>query len=137
MTTHVEVLRPDVSLEEAAEKMKTLNVGAIPVCEDNRVVGMLTDRDIVVRVVGEKHDPTTTAVRDAMTKNVVASYEDEDIQSAARRMAEEQIRRLVVLNRDDLLVGIVSLGDLSVETDDTRLGGEVLESVSEPSRPNR
>jgi CBS domain-containing protein len=134
MTRQVEVIHPDRTLEEAAEKMKALDVGVIPVCDGDRLVGMLTDRDIVTRVIAEKRDPHATRVREAMTSAVISCYEDDDVQGAARRMAEEQIRRLAVLGHDQRLVGIVSLGDLAVHTADTRLGGEVLETVSEPNK---
>lgn len=135
MTRHVEVIAPDASLEEAAEKMKTLDVGAIPVCDGDRLLGMLTDRDIVVRVVGEKRDPKTVAVRDAMTPNVMYGFERDNVEEAAMLMVENRIRRLVVLDREKRLVGIVSLGDLAVHTQDTQLSGEVLEYVSEPAQP--
>lgn len=137
MTPHVEVISPHASLEEAAEKMKSLNVGVIPVCENDRLVGVVTDRDIVVRVLAEKHDPKTATVRDAMTPGVEYCFEDEDVQAAARRMEEKQIRRLVILNRNKRLVGIVSLRDLAVHTKNIRLSGEVLEGVSEPAKPSR
>jgi CBS domain-containing protein len=114
MTRQVEVIQPERSLEEAAEKMKTLDVGVIPVCDGDRLVGMLTDRDIVTRVIAEQRDPHATRVSDAMTATVISCYEDDDVQRAARRMDEEQIRRLAVLDRDKRLVGIVSLGDLAV-----------------------
>jgi CBS domain-containing protein len=82
-------------------------------------------------------DPATTPVTEVMTPDVLYVFEDQDVQAAARMMEEHQIRRLVVLNRDKRLVGVVSLGDLSTETRDVHLSGEVLEGVSEPSRPKR
>jgi CBS domain-containing protein len=137
MTPEVEVIRPDSSLQEAAEKMKTFNIGAIPVCDGDRLVGMLTDRDIAVRVVAEKRDAAETSVRDAMTSEVVYCYEDEDVGTASRIMADRQVRRLVVLNREKRLVGIVSLGDLAVQTSDRALGGKTLERISQPAEPQR
>lgn len=137
MTPHVEVIDPEATLEEAAEKMKALNIGAIPVCDGDRIVGILTDRDIVIRIVGEKREPKAAKARDAMTPDLSYCFEDDDVQTAARSMAENQIRRLIVLNRDKQLVGIVSLGDLSVHLRDAGLSGEVLECVSEPARPSR
>jgi len=133
MTKGAECVRPANSLVEAAQKMKNLDVGPLPVCGDNdRLVGMITDRDITVRAVAEACDPRTTTVKDVMTPDVVYCFEDQDVQEAARLMKEHQIRRLVVLNRDKRLVGIVSLGDLAVETGDEKLAGETLEQVSEP-----
>ena len=134
MTRGAECVRPANSLVEAAQKMKNLDVGPLPVCGDNdRLVGMLTDRDITVRAVAEACDPRTTTVKDVMTPDVVYCFEDQDVQEAARLMKEHQIRRLVVLDRDKRLVGIVSLGDLAVETGDEKLAGRTLEHVSLPT----
>jgi CBS domain-containing protein len=132
MTTAVETINPDSSLQEAAERMKDLNIGPLPVCEGGQVVGMLTDRDIAVRAVAEGLGSFVGRVRDVMTPHVVSCFEDQDVEEAARLMKEHQIRRLVVLNRDQRLVGIVSLGDLAMETDDAHLAAETLERVSEP-----
>jgi len=138
MTTNVEVVRPDASLQEAAEKMMHLDVGPLPVCDGERLVGMLTDRDITVRATAQGRDPKTTQVQAVMTPDIIYCFEDQDVADAARLMEEHQIRRLVVLNRDKRLVGIVSLGDLALETDEAGLDdaevGEVLEQVSEPTR---
>ncbi|MGH7231386.1 MAG: CBS domain-containing protein [Nitrospiraceae bacterium] len=137
MTRQVEVIHPDASLEEAAEKMKTLDVGVLPVCDGDRLLGMLTDRDIIVRGIGEKRDLKTVSIRDAMTPDIRYAFEDDSVEEAAMLMVENRIRRLVVLNREKRLVGIVSLGDLAVHTQDTQLSGEVLEYVSEPAEPKR
>jgi CBS domain-containing protein len=137
MTPEVEVVSPEVTLQEAAEKMRRLDVGPLPVCDGDRLVGMLTDRDITVRAVAEGCNPTTTTVREAMTPDIVYCFEDQEVQEAARLMAQYQIRRLPILNRDKRLVGIVSLGDLVVSTGDQTRAGEILEHVSEPSEPRR
>jgi len=114
--------------------MKDLDVGPLPVCDNDRLIGMLTDRDIVVRCVAEGRDPRSTKVRDAMTEGVTWCFEDDDVEDAAGRMKQDQIRRLVVLNQDKRLVGIVSLGDLAVETGgDEEVAGKTLEAVSQPS----
>jgi CBS domain-containing protein len=133
MTHGVEVISPDAPLAEAAAKMRNLDIGPLPVVEGGRLVGMITDRDITVRSIAEGADPTKVRVRDAMTPHMVACYEDQTIDEAATLMETNQIRRVVVLNRDGQLVGIVSLGDLSVRTGDEELAGEVVELVSEPS----
>jgi CBS domain-containing protein len=109
----------------------------LPVCDRDRLVGMLTDRDIAVRAVAEGYDPWTDHVKDAMTPDIVYCFEDQDVKEAAQLMKEKQIRRLVVLNRDKRLVGIVSLGDLAVDTGDEKLAGETLEQISEPAAPRR
>jgi CBS domain-containing protein len=131
------VLNPETMLREAAQKMSALDSGVMPVGEHDRLVGMLTDRDITVRATAEGKDPNTTRVRDVMTPDVVYCFEDEDIEAAARKMEEHQIRRLIVLNRDKRLVGIASLGDLAVHAPSDRLPGEVTEAVSEPAEPIR
>jgi CBS domain-containing protein len=136
MTRRVEVIRPDSTLQEAAEKMKDLDVGPLPVCEGDRLVGMITDRDITVRGVAEGQDPWTDHVRDVMTKEVIFCFEDQDVAEAARLMKDKQVRRLVVLDRDRRLVGIVSLGDLAVDADE-EVAGNTLEGVSQPAVPNR
>ena len=137
MTPNVEVIHPDSTLQDAAEKMKTLDVGPLPVCEGDRVVGMITDRDVTVRAVAEGYDPWTTPVRQAMTPEVISCYEDQDVAEAARLMKDKQVRRLLVLSRDQRLVGLVSLGDLAVGLGDEQISSETLERVSEPNQPNR
>jgi CBS domain-containing protein len=137
MTRNVEVVRPDSTLQEAAAKMRDLNVGSIPVCDGDRIHGMLTDRDITIRATAQGRDPKTTHAREVMTSDVIYCYEDQDVKEAARLMANRQVRRLPVLNREKRLVGIVSLGDLSVEVKNDRLAGDTLEEISTPSRPER
>jgi CBS domain-containing protein len=124
-------------VEAAAAKMRALDVGPLPVCDGDRLQGMVTDRDITVRATAAGKDPATTPVAEVMTPQVVSVFEDQDVAEAARLMEQYQIRRLVVLDRDNRLVGIVSLGDLAVETGDEGGAGEVLEQVSEPSEPRR
>ena len=114
MMRNVEVLHPDNTLEEAAEKMKRFDIGPLPVCEGDKLVGMITDRDIIVRSVAQGEDPTTDRVRDVMTPEVIfCCFEDQDVAEAARLMQEKQVHQLPVLSRDKRLVGIVSLGDLA------------------------
>ena len=133
MTPNVEVVSPGDTLEQAARKMQELNVGPMPVCEGNRVVGMLTDRDITVRATAAGCDPKTTLVSDTMSQVLICCYEDDDVRDAARRMQEHQVRRLLVLNRAGDLVGIVSLADLATAAGDRGQPGEVLKGVSEPA----
>jgi len=138
MTPNVECVRPDDTLQDAARKMKSLDVGTVPVCGDSdKIVGMLTDRDITIRATAEGLDPKSVRVQDVMTEDVVWCFEDQGVEDAARLMQERQIRRLLVMNRDKRLVGIVSLGDLATESGDKRKAGEVLQDVSEPSLPRR
>ena len=111
MTRGAECVRPEATLQEAAQKMKSLDVGPLPVCDNDRLAGMLTDRDIVVRAVAEGKDPRTAKVREAMTPEVVYCSEDDDVADVARLMNEKQVRRLPVLDCNRRLVGIVSLCD--------------------------
>jgi CBS domain-containing protein len=137
MTPGVEVISPEASIREAAEKMRHFDIGPLPVCDGDRLVGMLTDRDITVRAVAEGCNPVTTRVREVMTSDVVYGFDDQDIQDATRLMEQYQIRRLPVLNRAKRLVGMVSLGDLAVHPGNQPLAGEVLEQVSEPGKSGR
>jgi CBS domain-containing protein/sporulation protein YlmC with PRC-barrel domain len=137
MTRNVEVVHPEGTLWEAAQKMAALDVGMLPVCSGDQLVGMLTDRDITVRATAEGRDPKTTKVQEVMTPEVVHVSEDDDVSEAARIMTEQQVRRLVVLNQSKQLAGIISLGDLAVHTGDTQQAGQTLEGVSEPSEPLR
>ncbi len=132
MTRGVECVGPHESVRAAARKMKLYNVGALPVCEHDRLVGMLTDRDIAIRCDAEGLDPTTCLVRDVMTPGVVYAYEDQPVAEAERIMQVRQIRRLVVLDQNRRLAGIVSLGDLAVRAFDREHVAEVLHDVSEP-----
>src|SRR5262245_23587772 len=136
MTRGVECARPDDSIAHAAEWMRELNVGALPVCGDNdRLVGIVTDRDITIRAIAGACDPCVTCVSDVMTTQIVTCFEDQDVAEAVGLMEEHQVRRLVVLNRDKRLAGIVSLGDLAVKSGDEVLSYEALEQVSEPALP--
>ncbi|MBC7855984.1 MAG: CBS domain-containing protein [Pirellulaceae bacterium] len=137
MTRDAESTRPNATLQEVAARMQELNVGSLPVCDDGRLVGMITDRDITVRSVSQGHDPQSDRVADVMTLGITCCFEDQSVEEAAQLMTKHQIRRLPVLSRDKQLVGIVSLGDLAVQTGDDELVGETVEGVSEPSLPNR
>ncbi len=135
ITTNPQCISPSASLTEAAQKMRALDVGILPVCEHDRLIGTMTDRDIAVRAVAEGLDPKTVNVRQMMTPGVIYCYEDGTVEEAAQLMEEKQIRRLPVLDADDHLVGIFSLGDLAVRAHQRRLAGQVLERVSEPVKP--
>jgi CBS domain-containing protein len=136
MSADVEVVGPEATLAEAAEKMRQLNVGILPVCDGDTLLGVLTDRDITIRGVAAGADATTMTVQQTMTQDLVYCFDDQDIRAAATLMEDKQLRRLVILDRHKKLVGIVSLGDLAIETANERLAGEVLERVSEPIHPD-
>ena len=137
MTREPVVIGPDMVLKDAAERMRDLDSGVMPVGQNDRLVGMLTDRDITTRATAAGKDPNQTRVEEVMTPDVVYCFEDDDAREAALKMEEHQLRRLIVLNRDKRLVGILSLGDLAVHTTDDRLAGEVAEAVSEPAEPEK
>jgi CBS domain-containing protein len=137
MTRGAECTHPDATVREAAVRMQSLDVGSLPVCENDRLVGMVTDRDVTVRTTAAGADPNDARVRDAMTPEIHFCFEDQDVADAARLMKQKQVRRLPVLNRDKRMIGIVSLGDLAVETNDEELAGNTLEAISEPAEPKR
>jgi CBS domain-containing protein len=134
MTFPVEVVHPSDTVRTAAEEMRALNVGSIPVCEGDKPVGVVTDRDLVVRGLALGHDPDTLSVSEVMSDVVQSCRPDTPIEEAARLMKEHQIRRLVVVDDDQTVVGVVSLGDLARDASE-QLAGETLEAISEPSPP--
>jgi CBS domain-containing protein len=133
LTHDVETVSPDTRIQEVARKMKELDIGAVPVCSGRRLLGMITDRDIAVRAIAEGRDPRETPVSDAMTDQVIFCYQDQDVEDARQLMEQYQIRRLPVVDEQDQLVGIVSLGDIAVRSDDESATGETLREVSEPT----
>jgi CBS domain-containing protein len=130
MTPDVEIVRPDDTLHTAAKMMADLDTGALPVGENDKLVGMITDRDITIRAVAEGRDPDTAKVRDAMSEHIRFCFEDEDAQEVSRKMSQWAVRRLPVLNRDKRLVGIVSLGDLATGGAEKE-SQEALEEISD------
>ena len=132
MTQGVAEIPPTATLKEAAEKMRTLDVGVLPVCDGQQILGILTDRDIALRAVALGADPNSTCVTEAMTPEVIYCFDDEDVEEATKLMEQRQIRRLLVMDHQKHAVGIVSLGDIATRTHNDRLSGEVLERVSEP-----
>ena len=134
MTRQVAVAAPDDTLQKAAGRMAELDTGVLPVGEGDRLVGMLTDRDIAVRAVAKGKGPDAK-VRDAMTADVKYCFEDEDLDDAVRSMGEQKVRRLPVMSRDKRLVGIVSLGDVAVYADAKQTDAAV-SAVSEPGGPH-
>ena len=128
MTRDVETVTPEQTAREAASFMLSADAGSIPVIEGDRLIGMITDRDIAVRGVAKGHGPDTP-VRELMTSGLICARVDDDVEEVASRMSEAQVRRLPVIDSDDRLCGIVSLGDLSREADDD-CAQEALEGVS-------
>jgi CBS domain-containing protein len=135
MSRDVQTVSPDQPVQEAATFMLTIDAGSIPVTEGDRLVGMITDRDIAVRGIAKGYGPDTP-VRELMTDDLVVVRVDENLEEAATRMSEAQVRRLPVIDEDERLCGIVSLGDLARESDE-ECAAEALEGVSQPGGEHR
>jgi CBS domain-containing protein len=132
MTRDVVVMQPDDSLQSAAKKMRDRNIGFLPVCDGEELLGVISDRDITIRALADGMDVNIMLGRDLMTVPAIYCFDDQDISEAAKIMEENQIRRLVVLSRDEKrLVGVISLGDLARNEPADR-SGQVLQKVSEP-----
>lgn len=132
MTRDVKVITPDMTIGDAAKTMRDGNFGMMPVGENDRMIGTISDRDIVIRAVAEGMD-FSAKVRDVMSKGIAWAYEDETVEEAAKIMSERQVRRLPVVNRDKRLVGIVALGDIAVERSEIEPAAEALSEISKPS----
>jgi CBS domain-containing protein len=131
MTRDVRMVRPDQTIREAAHLMAELDIGALPVEDGDRLVGMITDRDIAVRAVAEGRG-ADTMVREVMTNEVKYCFDDQDIEEVTRNMGEQRLRRLPVVDRNKRLVGILSLGDLARDEDVQDEAGEALGGISRP-----
>ena len=132
MSRDVKVINPDMTIGEAAQKMRDGDFGMLPVGEDDRMIGTISDRDIAIRAVAEGKDPDTK-VRDVMTDGIAWAYEDDSVEKAANIMSERQVRRLPVVNREKRLVGIVALGDFAVESSEIKPAAKALSEISKPS----
>ncbi|HEY8887847.1 MAG TPA: CBS domain-containing protein [Gallionella sp.] len=132
MSPDVQVISPDATIREAAEHMREGDFGMMPVGEDDRMIGTISDRDIAIRAVAEGKD-AGTKVRDVMSEGIAWAYEDDSIEQAAMIMSERQVRRLPVVDRDKRLVGIVALGDFAVESSEIRPAAQALSEISRPS----
>lgn len=132
MTRNVQVISPEATIKEAAQQMRGGDFGMLPVGEDDRMIGAISDRDIAIRAIADGKE-SSTKVRDVMSDGVVWAYEDDSVEDAARLMSEHQVRRLPVVNSDKRLVGIVALGDFAVESADIIPAAEALAEISRPS----
>ena len=136
MSNHVEVIHPGDTLQAAAEKMRDRDIGFLPVCDGERLIGVLTDRDLITRALADGLESKAILGRDLVTSPAIYCFDDQSVDEAAKLMHDNQIRRLVVLSRDKQMVGVISLGDLAMTADD-KLSGDVLQSVSEPMSASR
>ena len=132
MSTDVQVIRPDDTIEAAAKKMQKGNFGMLPVEENDRMIGSISDRDIAIRAVAAGK-ATSTKVREVMTEGIVWAFEDDSVADAGKLMSEHQIRRLPIVNSSKRLVGIVALGDFAVESAEIKVAGEALSEISQPA----
>lgn len=132
MSTAVDLIDPSTTVAEAAQLMSEDDVGALPIGENDRLVGMLTDRDIVLRGIAAGKDVKSATAREVMSPGILYCFEDQDVEDAAKVMSAKKVRRLAVLNRDKRLVGLVSLGDISTASG-RLVAGETLEAVSRPA----
>ena len=136
MTRGVRTMAPNETIIKAAQAMEELDVGVIPVCDGDHLVGMVTDRDIVLRGVAQGRPMDSTPLSDVMTKDARWCFEDETVDDVVESMRDSQIRRVPVMDRDKHLVGILSLGDVATKASDA-IAGQALEEISEPSQPDR
>jgi CBS domain-containing protein len=130
MTSDVSFARSDTSIVEIACRMREANIGSTPIVDNDRLVGIVTDRDIVVRIVAQGRPIETATARDAMSSGVLYCFEDEAVEDVLEKMGDQQIRRLPVVSRDKRLVGVVSLGDLSL-TGKRKAAGGALQEISQ------
>lgn len=137
MTQNFEMVESSATLTQAAQKMKDLDVGVLPIKEGTKLIGLVTDRDIVVRALAAGRNPESTQVKDIISSEIVYCREDNSVEEVAGIMEDRQIRRLIVCDSEQKPTGIVSLGDIAARTKQEQLAGEALEAVSEPARPSR
>lgn len=130
MTRDVERASPTMPLSTVAQKMRDGDFGAMPVEENDRLIGMITDRDIAIRAVAEGRDPKNTAVKEVLTRHIQYCYEDQSVGEVAQLMGKNRIRRLPVLNREKRLVGILSIGDLALTESDREKVEDALCQIS-------
>jgi CBS domain-containing protein len=134
MTREVESAQPDMTIQDAARMMKSNDIGALPVCEGRKVVGMVTDRDITIRGVADGKDPASTRVGEVMSRQVFSVKEDARLAEAERLMHDQQLRRLPVVNGEGDLVGFLAMAKVA-QAESSEQAGKVIKGVSKPSKP--
>ena len=133
MTVAVKMVRPDTAISDVAKLMRDQDIGAVPVVENEKLIGMVTDRDIVVRAVAEARTPNRTTARSVMSERMLYCFADQNIEEVLDNMGDQQVRRLAVVDRDKRLVGVVSIGDLSMNAQPDR-AGQSLSQISQGTR---
>lgn len=134
MSKKPEFISPTTSLKKAAEEMQKLDCGFIPVGDHDRLIGVITDRDMAIRGIARGKDPDKTTVKEVMTSKVLYCFEDDDIQKATESMGRQQIRRLIVLDKQKRMTGIVSLGDIARKCKDEKLCGHTFHEIEKDTR---
>lgn len=137
MTQAPEMIAPDATVEHAARRMGELDVGFIPIAEGDSLIGVVTDRDIAIRAVADGRDPKQTTVKDIMSQDMVSISQDQSLEDAANLFKQHRVRRLLVRDDQQRLIGVLSLGDVAVATGNHELYGDALEKVSQPAQPQR
>ena len=132
MTADVYTCRPETSIFDIAELMRDEDIGAVPVVENDNLIGMVTDRDIVVRAIADSRDLSTATARTVMTGSLLYCFDDQSVEEVLDNMGEQQVRRLPVVDREKRLVGVVSIGDLCAAAPAER-AGESLNQISQPT----
>jgi CBS domain-containing protein len=135
MSKDVHIADPNMTIRDVARQMRADNIGSLPVGENDQLIGMVTDRDIVVRAVAEERSPGNTTVREVMSEGLCYCFEDDDVEQAAQVMAQHQVRRLPVVDRNKRLVGVVALADLGRSEDEP--AKDALKGISEPTDKER
>jgi len=136
MTRDIEKIDFNSPLSQAAEKMRSSDIGVLPVEKDGKIIGIITDRDIIIRGLAMHLDPETTTVSNVMTSEVATCYDNDDLEDAISIMEEKQIRRLVVFSRSNEPAGILTIGDLAIKADDTSLVCRAMSRICESVRVN-
>jgi len=131
MNREVECAEPALPIAKAAAKMRELNIGFLPICENGMPVGTVTDRDITIQSVAQGRDPWEAPVREIMRPEVFYCYDDQDVEEVARHMQEREVRRMIIMNRDNKITGVVSLGDIAKLSVEKQMAGETLGKIAE------
>src|SRR5262245_7821453 len=131
MSQNVQCIEPTTPISKAAEKMRELDIGFLAICDNDQLVGTVTDRDITVRSVAQGRDPRLAPIEEIMTPSVFYCYEDDDVEHVARYMQEKEVRRMLILTRQKRLVGVVSIGDIAKAVGEEKLAGETLGEIAE------
>jgi CBS domain-containing protein len=131
MSQDVEFVEADTTIAKAAELMRDEDIGFLPVCENDRIVGTVTDRDITIRAVAQGLDPRSAPVREIMTQEVFYCFADEDVEHVGKTMQAREVRRMLILNRQKRLAGVLSLGDIAKVSGERELAGETLGQIAE------